>query len=182
MQRHALAGHQAADHLEGLLESRDPMVERQAERPELGLVPAGPEPEDEATTADLLDRRGALREERRRRERRAGDERTEVHALRHRGEGREQAPRLPGPAFGTAVAAVQDVIADPDRVEPRGFGGAGQRHVFGPADDALDLRQLDPDAERSHVRHSIRGIARRALTAAGALGILDIRTRKWLSW
>src|SRR5215211_3388209 len=52
----AFAGEEAADDLERLLEARDPVVERDPERPELRLVPAGAKAEDEAAAGDLVDR------------------------------------------------------------------------------------------------------------------------------
>jgi hypothetical protein len=51
------------------------------------------------------------------------------------------------------------MVADPDRVEPDVLGGPSHRDVLRPPHVALDLGELDPDAERS--RHG-----------GGSLGIL----------
>ena len=73
---------QRPDDRERLLEPVDAMVERDAERPELGLVPAGAEAEDQPAAADLVDRRGLLGEDGGVVERRAGDQRPELDAAR----------------------------------------------------------------------------------------------------
>ena len=150
-QRRALAGEQLPDDLEGLLEPRDAVVVRQAEGAVLGLVPAGAEAEDEAAAADLGDRRRHLREQAGRVEARAGDERAERDPLGHGGECGEQGPGLPRAALGTTVTAVEEMIAEPDRVEADRLGGPGHRDVLGPPCLALHLRQLDPDADHGAV-------------------------------
>ena len=147
-ERDPLAVQQAAHDRERLLEARHAMVVRDPEGAELLLVPAGAEAEHEAPAADLVDRRGHLRDQARRVEAGAGDERTEPHPLGRGGEGGQQRPRLPGPALGPAVAAVEQVVAEPDRVEAAGFGRAGHGEVLGPAHLALHLGKLDSD---SHV-------------------------------
>src|SRR5215211_4940211 len=144
--RHADAPEQAAHDRERLLEARDPVVVRNPERAELGLVPARAEAEHEAPAADLVDRRGHLRDQPRRVTAGARDQRTEPHALGRRRERREQRPRLPRRALGPPVAAVEQVVADPDRVEAALLGGARHREVLRPAHLALDLGKLDADA------------------------------------
>ena len=102
-------------------------VERDPERAELGLVPAGADAEDEATAGDLVDRRGHARDQPGRMERRRRDQRPQPHALGRRGERGERRPHVPRPALRAAVAAVEHVVAEPDRVEPRRVGGARDR-------------------------------------------------------
>ena len=147
-ERDALAREQPAHDRERLLEARDAVVVRDPERPVLLLVPAGAEAEHEAAAADLVDRRRHLRDQARRVEARAGDERAEPHPLGRGGQRREQRPRLPRTALGPAVAAVEQVVADPDRVEAALLGRARHREVLGPAHVALGLGELDAD---SHV-------------------------------
>jgi hypothetical protein len=84
------------DDREGLLEAVDPMVEREAEGPELGLVPARAEPEDEASATDLVDRGGHLRQHRRAVEGGGGDEGAQADPGRRCRERRQHRPGLPG--------------------------------------------------------------------------------------
>jgi hypothetical protein len=140
-QADALGVEQAADDREGLREARDAAVIRDAEGVELAPVPAGAEAEDEAPAADLVDRRRHLGDQPRRVKAGAGDQRPDRHARRGRGQRGHQRPRLPRPAV-----LIEQVVADPDRVEPDLLGGARHVQVLGPAHDALDLRELDADA------------------------------------
>src|SRR6185369_633089 len=59
-----------------------------------------------------------------------------------RGQRRPDLPRPPGDA---ARQVVEQVVAQPDRVEADRLGGAGHREQLGPLDPALDLGQLDTD-------------------------------------
>src|SRR5205823_13456932 len=77
---HFVLPHQRGDDVESLLEARDAMIERQAEGDELGLVPAGAEPQREAAAADLVERGRHLRQERGIAEGGAGDERADLGA------------------------------------------------------------------------------------------------------
>ena len=147
LERHPLAGERAPDDLERLLEARDAVVVGQAERAVLGLVPAGAEPEDEPAAAHLLDRRRHLRDQPGRMERGAGDERAELDTLGDRRQRGEHRPDLPRPALLTAVAAVEQVVAEPDRVEALLLGRAGHRGVLRPAGLVLDLGELDADPQ-----------------------------------
>ena len=83
------------DDRERLLEPVDPVVEREAEGAELGLVPAGAEAEHEPAAAELVDRGGLLGEQRRVVEVRAGDERPELDPRGRRGDRRQRASRPP---------------------------------------------------------------------------------------
>ena len=156
LERHAFAREQTTDDLERLLEPRSALPERDAERAELRLVPAGADPEDEPSAAHLVDRRRHPGEDPGRVERRAGDQRAEPDAFGGRREGRERRPRVPRPAFGASVASVQQVVAEPDRVEAGGLGRAGHRDDLGPPHVAFDLGELDADAELPGHRRSVR--------------------------
>src|SRR5450759_4935947 len=108
---------------EGLLETADPVVEREAEGAELRLVPTGAEAQYESAATDLVDRGGLLGQHCRVVERRGGDQWTQQHARRDRGEAGENRPCLPG-SPGTIVARppVDEVIAVPDGVEAQLLG------------------------------------------------------------
>jgi hypothetical protein len=146
LERHALTGEQPPDDREGLLEARHPVVERNAVGAELVLVPARAEAEHEAPAAHLGERGRHPRDQARRMESRACHQRTELHALCRGGERGEQRPRIPGAALASVIVAVEQMIAEPDRVEPDLLRGASHREVLGPADLPLDLRELDPDS------------------------------------
>ena len=143
---HPLPVQQPSDDLEGLLEPRPAMVERDPEGIELRTVPAGPHPKDQAAVAHLIDRGGDLGEHRRRVEVETGDEGAQPHAARDGGEAGEERPGLPGTPLGAAVPSVQVMVADPDRVEPHLLRRQRHGHVLGPPDLAFDLGKLDAES------------------------------------
>ena len=53
-------------------------------------------------------------------------------------------------SFRPAVAAVEEVVAQPDRVESDFLRRPGQDHVFRPPHLPFDLRQLHSHAKRPH--------------------------------
>ena len=116
-------------------------------RGELHGVPAGAKAQDQAAAGDLVDGRGQLRQHERRVERGRRHERPDGHALRRLGEAGQRRPGLPGSAGLAARVPVQEVVADPDRVEAGLLGGAGDGAELRPADLALHLGQLDADPE-----------------------------------
>ena len=140
---------QRPDDRERLLEAVDAVVEREAEGAKLGLVPAGAEPEHEATAADLVDRGGLLGQQRRVVEVRARHERPELDPGGDGGDGAHQRPCLPRPARIAVGPAIEEVLAEPDRVEAEVLDGPHQVEQLRPANLALDLGQLDPDLDRS---------------------------------
>src|SRR6476659_2681494 len=117
LEAHAFAGKQPADDREGLFEPRDVMVERQPERTELFLVPPGPERGDEPACAQLVDGGSLPREDAGRVKGRARDERSQLDALGDLREPRERRPAVPRPALGAAVTAIEQMVADPERIE-----------------------------------------------------------------
>src|SRR4029079_11651879 len=102
-----------ADDREGFLEPVDSMIERDPERPELGLVPAGAEAEDRRPRVYLVDRVGALGEDGRVVERRAGDERPQLDPAGRGGDAGEHGPRLPGAPRGALAPALEGALAAP---------------------------------------------------------------------
>ena len=131
------------------------VVERVAEGAELGLVPAGPEAEDEPAAADLVDRRGLLGEQRRVVEARAGDERPELDPRSSTAAiAASSVHASHGPRGGPVRPAIEQVLADPDRVEPEVLDRPGHVEQLRPADLALDLGQLDADLERDAWRRA----------------------------
>ena len=95
-------GEQRPQDGERLLEARDPVVERRAQRRELGLVPARAEAQHQAPARDLVDGRRLLREHERVVERRGGNEGADRDAAQRRG-GRP-AP-TPGPASAPELSS-----------------------------------------------------------------------------
>jgi hypothetical protein len=148
-ERHPLARDESPDDLERLLEARHAVVVPQAERAILGVVPPGAEPENEAPAGDLVDRRCHLRDQSRRMKRCARHERAEADAL---GRGRqrcEQRPCFPRTALLAAVAPVEQMVSEPNRVETDLLGRARKRHVLRPTHVALDLGMLHADLHRT---------------------------------
>ena len=148
---------QAADDREGLLEPVDSMIERNPERPELRLVPAGAEAQDQPSARDLVDRVGALGEDGRVVERGAGDERPQLDPAGRGGDAREHRPGLPRTPRSPLPPAVEEVLAEPERVVAEVLERPGHVEELGPADLALDLRQLDSDLERASHRTMVAG-------------------------
>jgi len=143
--RHALAGEQSADDRERLVEARDVVVERQAERAELLLVPPGAEGSNKPTAAQFVDGSRLPGEDSRRVECGARDERADLDVLRDSREPRERRPAIPRPPLRAAVAAVEQVVAHPDRVEAALLDCSRHRCKLGPAHLALDFGELDAD-------------------------------------
>src|SRR5205823_13852239 len=75
----------------------------------------------------------------------ARHQRTDFHSPRHGGNRRDQRPRLPWAARRAIGEAVEQVVANPDRIEAHRLGGLGHAAQLTPAHLALDLRELDPD-------------------------------------
>ena len=80
----------------------------------------------------------------------ARDERPEADALGDGRERRQHRQSLPRSSLLTTVAAVEEMISEPDRVEANVLCRPGHRHVLRPANVALDLGQLDADCQRAH--------------------------------
>ena len=135
------------DDRERLLELVDAVVEREAERAELRLVPAGTQPEDEPSAADLVDRGSLLGQQGRVVEVRAGDEWPELDPVRGCRDRRQQRPGLQRPACRPVRPAVEQVLADPDRIEAEELDGADHVEQLRPADLAFDFGELDADLQ-----------------------------------
>src|SRR2546426_9516027 len=89
-------------------------------------------------------------------ERGGGDEGPQSDPCRQHGKRGELRPGIPGPAFGTSAAAVEQVVPHPDRVESRVFGRPRDRGDLRPPDLALDLGQLDAYAHRATISLRMR--------------------------
>src|SRR6185503_13518746 len=77
------------------------------------------------------------------------DEGPELDPAGHGGDGAHEGPRLPGPARVAVGPAVQEVLAQPDRVEAEVLDGPDEVEQLRPADLALDLGELDADLDRA---------------------------------
>ena len=142
-------GEEGANDGEGFLEAADPMVEREAVGRVFRLVPAGAEAQDQPTAADLVEGGGLLGEHGGVVEAGRGDQRPDLHPFGDRGDRREGGPRLPWPPRRLVVTAIQEMVADPDRVEPDLLGGARHLAQLRPARHPLDLGQLDADLHQA---------------------------------
>src|SRR3989441_610277 len=137
--RRAPPGDEAADYLERLLEPRSQLVVGDPERPKLRLVPARAEAAPEPPAAPFVDRGGHAGQDSRGVERRRGNERAELDSRRDHRQRGELGPDIPGSAVGALVAAVEQMVAHPDRVEARVLRGTRDRDDLRPAHLALDL-------------------------------------------
>ena len=140
-----------------------------AERLVLGLVPAAAEAEDQPAAGDVVDRRGHLREEPGRPERRREDERPELDPARRRGERAEQRPRLVVARLGAdrgVRRAVEEVVAEPEAVGAAVLGLAGEPEDLRPRPAGAVLRRLrqhQPDLHRPSLvaaRRPVRAVPR----------------------
>src|SRR5207248_9190802 len=85
-----------------------------------------------------------------------GDEGAEPHAGRDRGEPREERPGFPGSPLGAAVPSIEVVVADPNGVEARILRRQRHGHVFGPANLAFHLGELNTEPGSSWHGGSLR--------------------------
>jgi hypothetical protein len=133
VERGALVGEQALDHLAGFVEAREALAER-VERDAVGavlvLLPARAEAEHDAAAAHVVERRGHLREHGRVAVGVAHDQRPEAQARDGGGERREDRPRLlPGTA--RVLPVWHEVIGPPEAVPARLLHVAGEREHVG---------------------------------------------------
>ena len=147
-ERHVLAAEEPPDDLERLLEARDEVVEREPERTELRLVPPRSDSEDEPAARDLVDRGRQAREHAGRVKRGRRHERAETDSLGDCGDRSQLRPYVPRPALRPAAAAVEQVVAEPHRVEARLLGGCRDRPHLRPTHLALHLGKLHSHSER----------------------------------
>ena len=158
LERDALTRDEPAHDLERLLEAPDAPVERNAERAELRLVPAGAQAEDEPAAGDLVDRRRHARDQAGRVERGRRHQRAELHALRRRRDCCKHGPDIPRAALGASVVAIQHVVAGPDGVEAARLRAPRDRPELRPPNVALDFRKLYANVEvREHGRRMVIG-------------------------
>src|SRR5439155_168431 len=114
--RHPSASEKTADQRHRLGQPVEPLAEPAAEvEPEgavLVLEPAAPEPEDQPTTADVVDRGRELRREARVAERVRGDQQAEPGPGCHRGKGRQGRPALELGVVPSGFVG-QEVVVEP---------------------------------------------------------------------
>jgi hypothetical protein len=144
---------QSPQYGESLFKARTPLVKGNAESIKFGLIPASSNAENETTLADLVNSGGHLGEKGGWVKANAGHEGAEFDAFGDRGQRRQQGPGFPRSAFGATVATVDEVIANPHRVKTFVFGGLSHGLIFGPADFALDLRQLNANSDAMNQTH-----------------------------
>src|SRR5262245_13334690 len=125
--RNAVPVEQPAEDRERLLETSETVVDGEAEGLVFGIVPSGSDAQDLPTGADLVQRGGHLRQQSGMTEARAHHERPELHAVRHRREGRQDRPGLVHRLDGSVIEPVEEVVEHPDRVETGILGGRGER-------------------------------------------------------
>ena len=99
---------------------------------------AAPDPEIEATQAELVHRRGLFRGANRMTQRENADARADPHSLRARGDGGGQHERHGGdrrdaraPGIGRPSGSGEVSLGQPDAVEPGFFRDLGDRERFG---------------------------------------------------
>ena len=144
------------DDPQALLERVETALERHAERRELGLVPAGAQAEDEPPTADLVERLGHLREQRRVPQRHRRDVGAEPDPRHGDGERREQRHGFPGPAPRDRRVAEPEVVGDPERVEADGLAGLRHGQDVVPARRGAVHRPLDVRQVQAERRSTMR--------------------------
>ena len=150
-----LAGEEPPDDGERLDEPAGPVVVGEAECLELVAVPSGPDAEHEPAIGDLIERCGLLRQHGRVVERGRGHQGSDRHALRHRGDSGEDRPRLPRTRDAPIGISIQQMVADPHRVEPDCLGGRGDVLELGPPHHPFHLGELHSDTH-GRVRPSCR--------------------------
>ena len=151
---HALALRERTDDRERLLEPPGAMVERIAEGGVFGLVPAGPDAEDQAPVGDLVERRGHLRRQRGRPEAGAEDDRPELHPVGHRGDRRQQRPRFVDTVLWLVGHPEDEMVVRPHAVEAAGLRVGRQLTDPRPLPGAISVKFIHgQDHADLHVRH-----------------------------
>ncbi len=137
---HALAGEEPLDETDCFLEAVETLAETRPEiKPErlvLALVPAPADAEDEPSVREVVERRRQLRGQPGVAEGVRGDEQSEPRRRRERRDCRQARPAL---ELGVAPVALvgEQVVVEPDRIEPRALGREGripQRRPVGALD------------------------------------------------
>src|SRR5260370_40599345 len=109
---------QRHDHLQRFLEAGGQVIEGIAKGFVFWLMAAGSEAQDEAASADLVERIGHLGKQRRGAKRGAGHEWTKRDARCHCSQCAEHGKSLPGGAFILAWETVYEMVGQPEGIEP----------------------------------------------------------------
>jgi hypothetical protein len=124
-------------------------------------VPTGAESEDEAATADLVDRFRHFRDQTGIAESGAGNQRPDLQVRNTRCHGRNDREGFPDPADLTIVPGKREMIGEPERIESRfGCGLANLEYILESWRWAkvpgLGDRDHDPDTHRPLAFHPVR--------------------------
>jgi len=119
---------------EGFGESCHAPVEGKAVGTIFRLVPAGPQSEDQASAADLIDRSGQLGEHRRIVKAGAGDQWPNRNPAGRGGDAGQRRPRLPRASGTVDLVTIEKVVAHPHRIETDLLAQPGHGDDFRPAD------------------------------------------------
>ena len=135
---------QGPDDGERLLEPADTVVVCEAECVVLATVPPGTEPEDQTTARDRVDGRRLLGQHRRCVEAGRCHERSDLDRRGRGRDRRQRRPDLPRAAIAD-LEFVEQVVAEPERVEPDRLGGLRHCDQLRERNLPLHLGELDTD-------------------------------------
>ena len=144
---------QSADDLDSFPEAGELVIGGKPEGPVLVVVVARPDPQDQASTADVVHRLRHLGEQGGAAKSHAEDQGAELGGARAGRERGEQRPALPGPArLRLSVEQVEEVVHHPDRIESHLLRELRHRPHFAPRVSpapahAGDLRHHQSDLE-----------------------------------
>ena len=127
------------------------MIEGEPECVVFPLVPAGPQPEDESPLGRGIDGRRLLGEHRGSVEAGRCDEWTDLDRRGRRGDRCKRGPHFPWPTI-VHIEFVEQMIAEPEGIEPDGLGRPGHRNELGKRHFPFDFRELDTD-QHAGLRH-----------------------------
>jgi hypothetical protein len=145
--RHPFASHERRDDLEGLAEATHSVIECEPKGGVVGLVPPSTEAEHQSATRNLLNCGRLLRQDRGRVERSARNQWSNLDLRSNGGDRCERRPALVRSTFWTTVVTVEKVVTHPERVEASLFCRHRDRSQFWPADDSLNLRELNANSK-----------------------------------
>src|SRR5205823_6668188 len=129
-------------------ESRHTPVEGKAVGAIFGFVPARAQPENQASSTDLIDGSGHFGKHRRVVKAGASNEWPDRNAAGRSGDAGQRRPRLPRPSGAIDLVAIQKMVAYPHRVETNLLAEAGHGDDFRPADFRSEERRVGKEWRR----------------------------------